>query len=176
MRNMNQLELYVPKIEELWFRQKMLSDPDTMSYNANWDLGFDGYHNDTGCIDFPESEWSEWYSYWIGNETKCFYAYIRRKSDGAFIGDVNFHYTPDRDWWDMGIVIFAPYRGCGYAAPALKLMLGHAFQNCGVTRIHNDFEVSRTAALKAHLSAGFHEIGVEDGIVRLMITADEFIA
>lgn len=29
------VELYVPKLEELWFYQKMLSDPEAMSYNAN---------------------------------------------------------------------------------------------------------------------------------------------
>ena len=32
----------------------------------------------------------------------------------------------------MGIVIYAPYRGKGYAVPALKLMLDQAFRDCGV--------------------------------------------
>lgn len=27
---MEQLELYVPKLEDLWFYQKMMSDPETM--------------------------------------------------------------------------------------------------------------------------------------------------
>ena len=45
---MEQLELYVPKLEDLWFYQKMMSDPETMSYNANWDVNYDGYHRDTG--------------------------------------------------------------------------------------------------------------------------------
>ena len=31
---MNQLELYTPKLEDLWFYQNMMSDPETMSYNA----------------------------------------------------------------------------------------------------------------------------------------------
>ena len=53
---MEKLELYVPKLEELWFYQQMLSDPDTMSYNANWDVSYSGYHRETGCIDFPKSE------------------------------------------------------------------------------------------------------------------------
>lgn len=29
------IELYIPRQDELWFAQKMLADPDTMSYNAN---------------------------------------------------------------------------------------------------------------------------------------------
>ena len=37
---MEQLELYVPKLEELWFYQKMMADPETMSYNANWDVDY----------------------------------------------------------------------------------------------------------------------------------------
>ena len=29
---MEKLELYIPKLEDLWFYQKMMSDPETMSY------------------------------------------------------------------------------------------------------------------------------------------------
>jgi diamine N-acetyltransferase len=83
---MNRLELYVPTIEELDYRQKIMSDPETMSYNKGYDLDFDGYHKDTGCIDFPESEWLDWYEYFVGCEPERFYAYIKRKEDGAFMG------------------------------------------------------------------------------------------
>ncbi len=117
-----ELELYVPTLDELWFYQQMMSDPATMSYNAGYDP-WPGYHRDTGCIDFPREEWDGWYTQWVAREPERFYAYIRRKSDGEWIGDVCFHYTPDRGWWDMGIVIYAPYRGQGYAEPALRLML-----------------------------------------------------
>lgn len=175
---MNAVELYVPSLEELWFRQKMMSDPATMSYNANWDVSFEGYHRETGCIDFPESEWADWYESSIGQEPNRFYAYIRRCMGGEWLGEVNFHYTPEQDWWDMGIVIYAPYRGNGYAVPALRLMLDHAFRNCGVTRIHNDFEIARNeiSAWNTHLSAGFHVTGEEDGFLHMMITRVEYLA
>ena len=140
---MEQLELYVPKLEDLWFYQKMMSDPETMSYNANWDVNYDGYHRDTGCVDYPDAVLPAWYENMVGQEPERFYAYIKRSADGAWIGDVNFHYNPAKDWWDMGIVLYAPYRGKGYAVPALKLMLEHAFRDCGISRIHNDFEVAR---------------------------------
>lgn len=171
------VEFYAPKLEDLWFYQKMLSDPDTMSYNKDWDVSYSGYHRDTGCIDFPEEEWADWLASWQGREPERFYSYIRRVCDGAWIGDINFHYTPEKDWWDMGIVIYAPYRGKGYATPALKLMLDHAFRDCGVTRIHNDFEVARNevSAWKTHLSAGFRELGVEDGFLQMMITREEYL-
>ena len=91
---MEQLELYIPKLEDLWFYQKMMSDPETMAYNANWDVDYDGYHKDTGCIDYLDEVLPDWYKSWVGREPERFCAYIKRSSDGAWIGAVNFHYTP----------------------------------------------------------------------------------
>ena len=175
---MEQLELYVPKLEDLWFYQKMMSDPETMSYNANWDVNYDGYHRDTGCVDYPDAVLPAWYENMVGQEPERFYAYIKRSADGAWIGDVNFHYNPAKDWWDMGIVLYAPYRGKGYAVPALKLMLEHAFRDCGISRIHNDFEVARNeiSAWETHRRAGFRELGVEDGFLQMMITKEDYFA
>ena len=174
---MEKLELYVPKLEDLWFYQKMTSDPETMSYNAGWDVEYDGYHRDTGCVDYPDEVLPSWHEDMIGHEPDRFYAYIKRSSDGAWIGDVCFHYTPEKDWYDMGIVIYAPYRGKGYAVPALKLMLDHAFRVCGISRIHNDFEVARNevAAWETHRKAGFRELGVEDGFLQMMITKEDYL-
>lgn len=173
---MEKLELHIPTIDDLWFYQKMMSDPETMSYNANYDIDCEGYHKDTGCIDFPKSEWAEWHGYWIGNEPQRFFAYVKRASDGVWIGHVNFHYTPEQNWWDMGIVIYAPYRGMGYAVPSLRLLLERAFKKCGVTTLHNDFEVERSAALQSHLSVGFRDAGVVDGIQQLILTNAEYLA
>ena len=159
------VELYIPKLEDLWFYQKMMSDPETMSYNDPWG----------GCIDYPDEVLPDWYSRWVGQEPQRFYAYIKRTSDGAWIGDVNFHYTPEKDWWDMGIVIYAPYRGKGYAVPALKLLLDHAFRDCGISRLHNDFETTRDAAWAIHRKVGFKEMGVEDGILQLMLTKEDYL-
>ena len=57
---MKKVTLYIPKVEDLWFRQACMKDPATMSYNAGYDVTYSGYHYDTGCIDFPESEWEFW--------------------------------------------------------------------------------------------------------------------
>ena len=159
------VELYIPKLEDLWFYQKMMSDPETMSYNDPWG----------GCIDYPDEVLPDWYARWIGQEPQRFYAYIKRTSDGAWIGDVNFHYSPERDWWDMGIVIYAPYRGKGYAVPALRLLLDQAFRVCGISRLHNDFETTRDAAWAIHRKVGFKEMGVEDGILQLMLTKEDYL-
>lgn len=173
---MSKVKLYVPKLDELWFYEKMMSDPDTMSYNAHYDLGFDEYHDDTGCIDFPREQWDEWYADWVGQEPVRFFAYIKDAVSGEWVGNVNFHKSYGGDWYDMGIVLYAPFRGRGYSAPALRLMLAHAFEACGVVEIHNDFEVTREAALKTHLAVGFKEAGVTDGVVTLVMTKEDFEA
>lgn len=156
------MELYVPKLQDLWFSQMMLSDPETMSYNDPWG----------GCIDFPEEKWQAWYDRWIGREPERFYAYIQ--VNDAWIGDVNFHYTPEKDWWDMGIVIYAPYRGKGYSFPALQLFADRAFRVCGITRLHNDFEDTRSAALHIHQKLGFRDLGLENGFRQLILTKEDY--
>ncbi len=170
-----ELELYIPKLEDLWFYQKMMADPETMAYNAGWNLDFEGYHNDTGCIDYHDEVLPGWHARWVGQEPARFYAYIQRSCDGTWIGDVNFHYNAEKDWYDMGIVIYAPYRGKGYALPALKLLLDRAFRVCGVSRLHNDFETTRDAAWAVHRKAGFKEMGTENGILQLMLTKEDYL-
>lgn len=149
------LELYIPNVEDMWFVQQMQEDPETMAYNAGWDVSYDGYHPDTGCIDFPESEWAEKHAWLVGHEPERFYALARLKSNGQFVGEVNFHYTPEEDWWDMGVLIHAPFRGRGCGHLALELLLRKAFEEYGITRLHNDFETTRDAGLAIHLAAGF---------------------
>ena len=161
------LELYIPKPEDGRFYEKMMSDPETMAYNAPW-------FPPDGCIPHPEKEWKRLCTDWIGHEPQRFYAYLQRTSDGVFVGDACFHYTPERDWWDMGIVIFASERGKGYGREGIELLAKHAFSH-GVKRLHNEFETTRDAAYRIHRAVGFRETGWEDGIVELMLTKEEYL-
>ena len=63
---------------------------------------------------------------------------LKRQLPGGII-NLNI---PEKDWYDMGIVIYAPCCGRGCAVHALKLLLDHAFR----------------------------ELGVEDGFLQMMIT------
>lgn len=176
-RNRNgSLYLHIPTFEELWYRRKMMQDPDTMSYNRGYRLDLEGYDNETGCIAFPEKDWADWYAYFIGQEPERYYAYIVRASDDVFIGEVNVHKNQTADWYEMGIVLEAKYRGRGYAAEALKLLLEHAFEEMGADAVHNDFEVERAAAVRTHLNAGFTECRQENGILELMISKEQYLS
>ena len=53
---MKNIELIIPKLEEYSYEQKLESEPKTMNYNAGYKVMYNGYHYDTGCIDFPNEE------------------------------------------------------------------------------------------------------------------------
>ena len=172
---MGRLHLHIPAYDELWYRERLMEDPATMSYNRGYDLAFDGYQPETGCIAFPEAQWRSWYERWIHQEPERFYAYIVRSQDGAFLGEVNVHRSPADDWYEMGIVLEACHRGQGYAQEALALLLRHAFDRLHAPAVHNDFEAERSAALRLHLNAGFTVYRRhENGLLELLITRDQF--
>lgn len=162
-----ELQLHIPQPEDGWFYVKMLSDPATMAFNTPW-------FPPDGCIPNAEAEWQNLQEDWIGHEPERFYAYLQRKSDGVFVGDVNFHYTPEQDWWDMGVVIYAPERGKGYGRQGLQLLVNRAFRIAGISRLHNGFETTRGAAYQIHKAAGFREAGRENGYVQLLLTKEEY--
>lgn len=164
-----ELRLYVPRPEDGWFYRKMMSDPATMAYNAPW-------FPPDGCLPDPEGAWADLQAEWIGRAPERFYAYLQRVSDGAFVGDVNYHRHPGRDWCDMGVLIYAPERGKGYGEPGLRLLLDRAFRLDGVPCLHNDFEASRAAAYRIHLAVGFREIRAEDGMLHLELTREEYLS
>ena len=51
------IKFYIPKKEDLWFRQMFMADEETMSYNHDWG----------GTIPFPKERWNDWYDRWITN-------------------------------------------------------------------------------------------------------------
>lgn len=178
------LELHIPTVEDMWFTQVLQEDSETMAYNAGWNVEFDGYHSDTGCIDFPRENWESKQKWWVGHEPERFYAYVKERISGRFVCEVCYHYTPDDNWWDMGVLVYAPYRGQGYGLRALELLLHRAFVVDQVSRLHNNFEETRSAALSIHQKAGFHEVGESSmmrfdertRIVDLMLTREEYLA
>lgn len=166
--------LYVPEKADLWFRKELLSDPGTMSYNKGYNLGFPEYHNDTGCNDFPEENWDIWYRRWVNAQPERFYAYLRRRSDGAFLGEVNLYQKGPEGWYEMGIVLHSRYRGRGYSKEGMELLLQYAFESMGAAAVSNEFETSRKAAWKIHEAAGFEPTCKADGLVSLAVTRERY--
>ena len=178
------LELYIPRVEDMWFTRQMQEDPETMAYNAGWDVSYPGYPPDPGCIDFPESQWAAKHARLVGHEPEQFYAFVREKRTGDFVGEVNFHYTPSEGWYDMGVVLYAPCRGGGYGSAALELLLHRAFAVCGIPKLHNSFEETRDPGLAIHQKAGFRQVGAGEicrfgkpvNLLELELTREEYLA
>ena len=148
--------LHKPSIDELWFRQECMSDPDTMSYNAGYDVSFEGYHKDTGCIDFPKEKWEQWAKEKLDNPN-FFYAYILDTQTNEFVGYCNFNKNPETKTATMGIVIKDNYRGRGYMRKAVNLLIEEA-KKCGVKALTDTVPKNRTVALKVFYELGFEKI------------------
>ena len=149
---MDNLELYVPKLEDYWFEELMESDPETMSYNAGYDVSYYGYHYDTGCIDFPRDRWIITYERRV-NENRYF-AYLKDTNINEYVGYCNYHYVEAEKRYECGIVIYSKFRGKGYAKAGLRLLCNEAKKN-GVKEMYDNFEIDRGNTLKVFESVGF---------------------
>ncbi len=147
------VELYVPNYADLWFRELCMSDPKTMNYNAGYDVHFDGYHYDTGCIDFPKNKWQKWVDEKLNNPN-FFYAYI--VSNNQFVGYVNFNKNPNTNEATMGIVIKSEHQGKGYMRPAIKKLIEKA-KELDVKFLTDTVPENRTKALKVFYDLGFEK-------------------
>ncbi len=153
---MKNIELYVPKLEDYWYEAKVESDPESMSYNAGYDVSYYGYHYDTGCIDFPKSRWEEVYNKRIRENR--YFAYIKDIDINEYVGYVNYQLVDEK--WECGIVIEAKFRRKGYAKVALKLLCEEA-KNNGITELYDNFEIDRDNTLDLFKSVGFEVVKEE---------------
>lgn len=149
---MKNIELYIPKLDEYWYEQKLQGDPKTMNYNAGYDVSYLGYHYDTGCIDFPNERWEEVYNKRINDNR--YFAYIKDIEINEFIGYANYHYNKTEERYECGIVIEDKYRGKGYSKKTLELLCEYA-KNNNVKELYDSFEIDRVNTLSVFESVGF---------------------
>ena len=139
------LELYEPQVEDLWFKEKMMGDEQTMSYN----------HAYGGTIPFPKEYWTDWHSRWITNhEGKRFYRYIKDRD--TFVGEVAYHFDGERQIYIADVIIYAPYRGKGYGRKGLLLLCETAKAN-GIRELYDDIAIDNSS-VALFLKCGFVEV------------------
>lgn len=150
------IKLYKPQYNELWFRQKLLADPETMAYNYAWG----------GTIAFPEEKWRDWYDRWIDkSDGKRFYRYLVREADQEFVGETAYHYDEAKEIYLADVIILAKYRGKGLGKMGLQLLC-EAAKNNGVKVLYDDIAIDNPAA-KMFLGQGFVEEYRTDEIIML---------
>ena len=152
---MKKLSLYIPNLTDYWYEAKLQNDPNTMSYNAGYDVSYEGYHYDTGCIDFPKSKWNETYNK-RQNKDK-FFAYIKDEDLNEYIGYCNYHYNKENDRYECGLLIEYKYRGKGYSKDSLILLCNKAKQD-KLSFLYDTFELDRDNTLKVFEAVGFKVI------------------
>lgn len=139
------IELYKPQTEDLWFKEKMLSDASTMSYN----------HAYGGTIPFPKERWESWYARWIINhENQRFYRYI--KENDTFLGEVAYRFDEETQRYIADVIVYAPYRNKGYGRKALLLLCETAKSN-GLQALYDDIAIDNPS-VALFLKCGFTEV------------------
>lgn len=148
------LDLYRPELEDLWFREAMMNDPDTMSYNHAWG----------GTIPFPKETWEAWRRKWIeaeGNER--YYRYLLHRKTKEFVGEAAYHLDRSKNIYMADVVIYAKYRGKGYGGKGLELLCGAAKDN-GLSALYDDIAVDNPS-VHMFLRHGFTVDYQTDGFV-----------
>lgn len=150
---MDNLKLVIPQIKDLWFKKEIKEDPNTMDYNAGYDLTFSGYNRENGTIktDLKELE-NIWSKKWIGNEPTNFYYYI--SLNNKFIGEIYAKFDEYKNAHEIGIVIKAEHRGKGISTPAIKLLC-EKLKESGIKNLYHELPKSRVGAIKADTNNGF---------------------
>lgn len=149
------IRAYIPKPEDLRFRQTLLADPETMAYNHAWG----------GTIAFPKEKWNGWYDTWIAHtEGKRFYRYLEN-DENEFVGEIAYHYDEARAIHIADILVLAKYRGNGFGKLGLQMLCELAKSN-GVNILYDDIAVDNPA-VKMFLDNGFHEEYRTDEIIML---------
>ncbi len=164
-----ELRLYQLEYNELFFRQTLLSDPETMAFNRFGEPSED-YNPQTGCIDFPRRNWALWYQFWLENEPENFYAVL---ADGRTpVGELSWHY--DGLQYRVGIILLAKHRGKGYCAPALELLCQKAFEEFSLPALHVTLSTANTAAVKGFQKAGFVRVRRGGGSADFVLKSSEW--
>lgn len=140
------IQTYRPEPTELRFKQKLLADDATMSYNRAWG----------GTIPFPESRWEAWYDRWlIHHDGERYYRYLRETDTGEFVGEIAFHRDSRRDIWLADVIIEAEHRGKGYGTAGLRLLCKAAAER-GIQTLCDEIAADNPA-LFLFLRLGFTE-------------------
>ena len=139
------LKIYKPLLKDMWFREKMLSDSDTMSFNNAYG----------GTISFPIERWEKWYKCWLeDNSGKYFYRYLINENS-EFIGEIAYHLNDD-NLYIADILIYSKFRNRGYGQEGLNILCNCA-ENNGVEILYDDIAIDNHNAYRLFIKCGFIE-------------------
>ena len=138
------IEAYRPSLEDLWFRQALLADGETMAYNAAWG----------GTIEFPREAWAGWYGRWLeAPETRRYYRYLYDAENRRFVGEIAYRFDDERQIYICNVIVLAKYRKNGFGTAGIRLLCQAAKEN-GVPALYDDIAADNPS-WKLFLKNGF---------------------
>ena len=146
------VSLVEPSMDMLEYKQKLISDFPTMSYNHQ-------------TIEFPKERWQDWYNRWIGNkDPNYFYRYLYSHEYKAFIGEIAYHLVDNCFVCD--ILIEHKYRHQLFGLIGLDMLSKSAKDN-GILELY-DYISKDNPSIHLFLKNGFDllEITEKDFVVR----------
>lgn len=122
------LKVVKPELEDLWFRESMMADIETMSYNDAWG----------GTIPFPKEDWEEWYTLWVRNSgQERYYRYLKDDANKVFVGEISYYFDKLRNIYICDVIIKAEFRKQGFGTQGIQLLCEAAKAN-GVEALYDD--------------------------------------
>ncbi|MBQ6570364.1 MAG: GNAT family N-acetyltransferase [Clostridia bacterium] len=122
------IKIYKPTLDELWFRESLLADKETMSYNNAWG----------GTITFPKEQWEKWYYDWLeGPEFERYYRYLYDEKNNRFVGEIAYHYDFQRKIHICDVIVLAKYRNHGFGTIGIQLLCKSAKEK-GISILYDD--------------------------------------
>ncbi len=138
------LKVYKPNLEDLWFREMLMSDKDTMSYNHAWG----------GTMLFPKKNWDKWYQTWVnGPKANIFYRYLQDDTSNEYVGEIAYHFDKSRKIHICNVIILAKYRNNGFGSQAINMLCSLAKEH-GVLVLYDDIAADNSS-YKLFLKNGF---------------------
>ena len=152
------LKVVKPELEDLWFRESMMADIETMSYNDAWG----------GTIPFPKEDWEEWYTLWVRNSgQERYYRYLKDDVNKVFVGEISYHFDKLRNIYICDVIIKAEFRKQGFGTQGIQLLCEAAKAN-GVEALYDDIAADNPS-VHLFLKNGFSIEFQNDEIVMVKI-------
>ena len=138
------IKTHKPALDELWFREALLADEETMAYNAAWG----------GTIQFSREKWEQWYYKWLeGSEYLRYYRYLYDTVNKRFVGEIAYHFDEERKIHICDVIIMAKHRRKGYGTRGIGLLCAAAKGN-GIKTLYDDIAADNPS-YKLFLRNGF---------------------
>ncbi len=123
------LSLYKPALKDLWYRQSLVENEDTMSFNDN----------NGGIFPFNESKWDMWYQKWI-QDPNYWYRYLVNE-ENEYVGEVSYVKMDEVGSCLLCIIIESNKRNQGYGTEGLHLLMNEV-KKAGFQKVYIDRNVS----------------------------------